>query len=118
MHSSEIRKSLSIEPLLLQIEGPQLRWFGHGDHVSRIPQKRLPKQALLVKANEKRPFGRNRRTNYIEDLGWNRLGPHPSEMIDVMEDREVWRLKLELLPLQPLRKSRQWRKKSSHLFGD
>ena len=46
-------------------------------------------------------------TDYIEDLGWNRLGLHPSEMMEVMEDREVWRLNLELLPPQPLRKSRQ-----------
>ena len=26
------------------------------------------------------------------------LGIHPSETVDVMEDREVWQLKLELLP--------------------
>ena len=46
-------------------------------------------------------------TDYIEDLGWNRLGRHPSEMMEVMEDREMWRLNLELLPLQPSRKSGQ-----------
>ena len=70
---SEIRKSLNIEPLLLRIERSQLRWFGH---VSRMPQERLPKQALLAKANGRRPVGRPRNgwTNYIEDLGWNRLG--------------------------------------------
>ena len=45
MRSSEIRKSLNIEPLLLRIERSQLRWFGH---VSRMPQERLPKQALLA----------------------------------------------------------------------
>ena len=44
VHSSEIRKSLHIKPLLLRIERSQLRWFGH---VSRMPQERLPKQALL-----------------------------------------------------------------------
>ena len=48
VRSSEIRKSLNIEPLLLRIERSQLRWFGH---VSRMPQERLPKQALLAKAN-------------------------------------------------------------------
>ena len=47
VRSSEIRKSLNIEPLLLRIERSQLRWFGH---VSRMPQERLPKQALLAKA--------------------------------------------------------------------
>ena len=34
---------------------------------------------------------------YIENLGWNRLGLHSGEMMDVMEDREVWRLNLKLL---------------------
>ena len=29
MRSSEIRKSLNFEPLLLQIERSQRRWFGH-----------------------------------------------------------------------------------------
>ena len=110
MRSSEIRKSLNIEPLLLRIERSQLRWFGH---VSRMPQERLPKQALHAKANGRRPVGRPRTrwTDYIENLGWNGLGLRPSEMMEVMEDREVWRLNLELLPPQPSRKSGQWRKK-------
>ena len=43
------QKSLNIEPLLLRIEKCQLRLVGH---VSKIPQKRLPKQVLLAKANE------------------------------------------------------------------
>ena len=47
VRSSEIRKSLNIEPLLLRIERSQLRWFGH---VRRMPQERLPKQALFAKA--------------------------------------------------------------------
>ena len=57
-----------IETLLLRIEQSQLRWFGH---VSRMPQERLPKHALLAKANGRRPVGRPRTrwTNYIEDLG-------------------------------------------------
>ena len=68
--SSEIRESLNIEPLLLGIERSQLRWFGH---VSRMPQERLPKQALHAKANGRRPVGRPRTrwTDYIEDLGWS-----------------------------------------------
>ena len=44
--SFDILKSL--QPLLLQTKRSQLRWFGH---VSRMPQKKLPKQALLAKAN-------------------------------------------------------------------
>ena len=106
VRSSEIRKSLNIEPLLLRIERSQLRWFGH---VSRMPQERLPKQALLAKANGRRPVGRPRTrwTNYVDDLGWNRLEFHQSKMMEVMEDLEAWRLNLELLPPQPLRKSGQ-----------
>ena len=106
VRSSEVRKSLNIEPLLLRIARSRLRWF---DHVNRMPQERLPKQALLTKANGRRPVGRlrTRWTNCIKDFGWNRSGLHPSEMMDVMEDREVWWLNLDLLRLQPSRKSRQ-----------
>ena len=32
----------------------------------------------------------------MDDLGWNRLGLHPSEMTDVTEDHEVWLLNLEM----------------------
>ena len=55
VRSSEIRKTLNLEPLLLRIERSQLRWF---NHVSRIPQERLPKKALLAKANAKRAVRR------------------------------------------------------------
>ena len=74
-----------------------------------MPQERLPKQALHAKASGRRPVGRPRTrwTDYIEDLRWNRLGLRPSEMMEVVEDREVWRLNLELLPPQPSRKSGQ-----------
>jgi len=59
-----------------------------------MPQERLPKQALLAKV---------RWVDFIEDLGWNRLGLQPSEMLEVMLDRDVWRLNLELQPPQPSR---------------
>ena len=107
VRSSEIRKSLNIEPLLLRIKRSQLRWFGH---VSRMSQERLPKQALHAKANGRRPVERlrTRWTDYIEDLGWNRLGLHPSQMMEVMENLEMWRLNLELqLSPQLSRKSGQ-----------
>ena len=71
VRGSEIRKSLNIEPLLLRLERSQLGWFGH---VSRTPQERLPEQALLAKADGRRPIGRPRTrwTNYIKDLKWSR----------------------------------------------
>jgi len=105
VRSSKIRKSLNIEPLLLWIERSRLRWFGH---VSRMPQERLPKQALLAKIKEKRPVGRPRTrwADHIKDLGWNRLGLQPSEMLAAVADHDVWRLNLELqLSPQP---SRTW----------
>ena len=104
VRSSEIRKSLNIEPLLLQIERFQLKWFGH---VRRMPQERLPKQALLAKANGRKPVGRprTRRIDYIGIL--DGIALDPSETMEVMEDCEVWRLNLELLPPQPSRKSGQ-----------
>ena len=67
VRSSEIRKSLNIEPLLLRIERSQLRWFVR---VSRMLQERLPRQALLAEANGRRPVGRPRTrwTNCVENL--------------------------------------------------
>ena len=46
-----------------------------------MPQERLPKQALHAKANGRRPVGRPRTrwTDYIEDLGWNRLRLRPND---------------------------------------
>jgi len=68
-----------------------------------MPRERFPKQALLAKIKGKRPGGRPRTCwqDYIEDLGWNRLGLQPSEILAVVADRDVWRLNLELLTPQP-----------------
>ena len=86
-----------------------------------MPLERLLKQALLAKANGRRPVGRPRTrwTNYIEDFEQYRLGLHSSEMMDVivMKDREVWRLNLELLPPQPSPKSGQKRKKKCNILS-
>jgi len=67
-----------------------------------MSQERFPKQALLAKVKGKRPVGqpRIRCQDYIEVLGWNRLGLQPSEMLTVVADRDVWRLNRELLPPQ------------------
>ena len=37
-------------------------------------------------------------------------GLRPSEMMEVIEDREMWRLNIELLPPQPSRKKREIKK--------
>ena len=54
LRNSAIRESLDIESLLLRIKRSQLRWVGH---VSRMPQKWLPKQTLDAEESEKRPVG-------------------------------------------------------------
>ena len=46
VRSSEIRKFINIEHLLLRIKKSKIRWFGH---LCKIHQERLPKQVLLVK---------------------------------------------------------------------
>ena len=45
--------------------------------------------------------GKTRWTNFIEDLGCNRLRLHPSKMMDVMEDREVSGLISSCCPRNP-----------------
>ena len=75
------------------------------------PDERAPsfifKQGLLAKANGRRPVGRPRTkwTNYIEDLGWNRLGLYPDEMMDVMQYRKVWPLISSCRPRNPYGKA-------------
>jgi len=65
-HKSQIRKAQDVKPLF-RIKRSQVRWFGH---VSRIPQKRLARQDLLVTPTGKRPRGRPRTRwpDYICDL--------------------------------------------------
>ena len=55
VRSFVIRKFQNIEPLLLRNGRALLRWFGH---VRRMPEEQIPKQALLAKANGRRPVRR------------------------------------------------------------
>ena len=50
--STEICKSLNIEPLLLHIERLELRRL----HVTRMPQNRCARQILYAKPTGKRPY--------------------------------------------------------------
>ena len=88
VRSSEIQKSPNIKLLLLQIKRSQLDWFGC---VSRMPLERVLKQVLPAKANGRRPVGRPRTrwTNYIENLGRNRLRLYPSKMMNEVVDCEA-----------------------------
>ena len=55
--SLEIQKSLNFEPLLLQIERSQLRWFGHN---KQNDSEKTSKQVVLTKANGKKTVGQPR----------------------------------------------------------
>ena len=83
-----------------------------------MPHERLPKQTLYAEVSGKRPVkkSRTRWLDYIEDLGWNRLGLYPSEMQSVLVDREVWRLNLKQLPPQKLVKKKK--EDSFHEFNN
>jgi len=62
---------------------------------------------------------RTRWADCIEDLGWNRLGLQPSEIIEVVANRDVWRLNLELLPPATLTDiSGRWKKKKTEDIND
>ena len=65
-----------------------------------MPHERLPKQTFYAEVSGKRLVGRpqTKWLDYIEVLGWNRLGLYPREMQSVLVDREMWQLNLELLP--------------------
>ncbi|VDO86577.1 unnamed protein product [Soboliphyme baturini] len=59
VRNSDVRKSLGIQPLLLQIEKSQLQWLRH---VLRMPLQRKAKQLFLANPTGKRPRGRPRLT--------------------------------------------------------
>ena len=73
-------------------------------------QERLPRQALLAKANGKRPVGQPRticiiRTNYNNRIRiLNEIARDFNQVnyvMEVLEDHEVWWLNLKLLPRNP-----------------
>ena len=98
--SADIRESLNIESLLLRLEKSQLRWYGH---VTRMPLERTAKKLLCSTPIGRRPRGRPRTRwrDYVEDLSWSRLGIPAEHLSFVAEDRDAWRLQLELLPPRP-----------------
>ena len=98
--SANIRESLDIESLLLRLERSQLRWYGH---VTQMSQKRTAKKLLCSTPIGRRPRGRPRTRwrDYVEDCSWSRLGIPAEHLSFVAEDRDAWRIQLELLPPRP-----------------
>ena len=70
--SADIRESLNIELLLLRLERLQLRRYGH---VTRMSQEKTAKKLLCLTP----------------------IGQRPRHLFLVAEDRDAWRLQLELL---------------------
>ena len=98
--SADIRESLYIDALLLRLERSKLRWYGH---VTRMSQERKAKKLLCLTPIARRPRGRPRTRwrDCVEDLSWSRLGIPAEHLSYVAEDRDAWRLQLELLPPRP-----------------
>ncbi|CAM1293788.1 Uncharacterised protein r2_g303 [Pycnogonum litorale] len=95
--SSEIR----VEPLLLQIERSQLRYYGH---VMRMYSDRIGNRVLKTHTTGRRPRGRPRMrlSDYIRNLVESRLGISPDVLPEVASERGHWRKLLRTLPPQPL----------------
>ena len=94
VRSSDIREGLGVEPLVLQIERSQLRWFGH---LVRMPPDRLPKEVFQARPAGRRPRGRPRTRwrDYISTLAWERFEIPQSELVDVARERKAWKTRLK-----------------------
>jgi hypothetical protein len=90
VRSSEIRKNINVEPLLLQIERSQLRWLGH---LLRMPSERLVHKVWDACPVGTRPRGRPR--NRWKDQALRTCERIPlRNWVDIKtaaEDRSKWR---------------------------
>jgi len=71
--SSDIRRELGVEALLLHVERSQLRWCGP---LVRRPPGRLPLEVIWARPTGRRTRERPRTRwrDYISQLAWGRLG--------------------------------------------
>ncbi|CAM1303942.1 Uncharacterised protein r2_g1384 [Pycnogonum litorale] len=102
VRSSEIRETLQVEPLLLQIERSQLRYYGH---VIRMSSDRIANRVLKTNPTGRRPRSRPRMrlSNYIRSLVQSRLGICPDVLSEVASERGHWRELLRTLaPATPI----------------
>jgi len=98
VRSSDIRRELGVEPLLLRVERSQLRWFGH---LIRMPPGRLPLEVFRTDLTGRRPRGRpgTRWRDYISHLAWERLGISQEELESVAGEKP--QALLSRLPRRP-----------------
>ncbi|VDO83429.1 unnamed protein product [Soboliphyme baturini] len=103
VRDSDIRKSLGIQPLLLQIEKSRLRWLGH---VLGMPPERKAKQLFLENPIGKRPRGRPRLTwcKHMEEV-CSRLHLYFAEAQTLAQDRERLKFSVMRLPQRLERRS-------------
>jgi len=94
VRSSDIRRELRVEPLLLHVERSQLRWFRH---LIRMPTGHFPFRARLT---GRRPWGRPRPhwRDYTSHLAWERLRIPQEELESVAGEKEAWGVLLSWLP--------------------
>ena len=105
VNNADIHESLNIELLILRLDKLQLHWYGHVTRMYReTTAKKLLSSTLIVRRPRGRP--RTRWRDYVEDLSWSRLGIPAEHLSFVAEDRDAWRIQLELLPPQPLKDKR------------
>ena len=71
-----------------------------------MPQKKLPNTLYLPKQMGKKKLDDLELDEAILHKGFlvELLGLHPSKMMEMMKDREVWRFNLKQLPFNPNRK--------------
>jgi len=100
VRSSDIRRELGVEPLLLRVERSQLRWFGY---LIRMPPGRLPLEVFRTRPTGRRPWGRPRTRcrDYISLLAWEHLGIPQKELESVAGEKEAWGALLRQLPPRP-----------------
>ena len=100
VRSSDIRRELGVEPLLLRVERSQLRWFGH---LTRMPPGRLPLEVFRARPTGRRPEADPEPAGGIIYLFWpgDASGfPRRSWRVLLFE-KEAWLALLNLLPPQP-----------------
>ena len=100
VRSSVIRERLGVDPLLLDLERSQLRWFGH---LVRKPPERLQREVLTARPTGKGPHGRPGTCwGYcISTLAWEHLGLPQVEVVNGALERDDWKSLLEMLPPRP-----------------
>ena len=87
MRSSDSRRELGVEPLLLLVERGQLRSF---EHLIWMPPGRLPLEVYRSAGRRPRATPRTRWRDYISHLAWEHLGVPQEELESVAGERDVW----------------------------